>query len=382
MTAHPLARWLAPLLAEVPDVAFFDAHTHIGSNDPDGATCSSAQLLAMLEPLDARAVVFPMHEPGGYPPANDRIIAEARASNGRLVPFCRLDPAADAVTEARRCVDGGARGIKLHPRAEAFDLGSAEAREIFAFAHELRLPVLIHAGRGIPALGAHALALAQEFPEARIILAHAAISDLSWLWRHLPAHRNVFVDSSWWNPVDLLMLVTHVPPGQVLFASDAPYGGPALGAVLLLRCAIEARLTADQMRCLAGAQLEQLLAGGEPLDAGPAPGPPTAASDLALERVFSFLLVALGRAIVGASGHEAVALTRLAAAVDDCDPVAPTCAVVRELLDAHERLMAEVPPEDLYVASRTRARALAPLLLAAVLTKTPRAGLPASLTPA
>ena len=63
-----------------------------------------------------------MHEPAGYPPANDRVLEAAAASDGRLVAFCRVDPHATRCAEARRCLDAGARGIKLHPRAEQFTL--------------------------------------------------------------------------------------------------------------------------------------------------------------------------------------------------------------------------------------------------------------------
>ena len=69
------------------------------------------------------------------------------------MPFCRLNPNDAPVPEAERCLGRGAQGIKLHPRAEAFTLDHPEVRKIVALAHERRLPVLIHAGRGIPALG-------------------------------------------------------------------------------------------------------------------------------------------------------------------------------------------------------------------------------------
>jgi hypothetical protein len=61
-------------------------------------------------------------------------------------------------------------------------------RDIIALAHERELPVLIHAGRGIPALGQDTVKLSEEFRGARLILAHCAISDLAWLWRLLPDH--------------------------------------------------------------------------------------------------------------------------------------------------------------------------------------------------
>ena len=256
-----VTQWLDPLLAELPGLSFFDAHTHIGSNDPDGARCTAEELLALLAVVDARAVVFPMREPDGYPEANDRVVSEAAVSEGRLVPFCRLDPHEDPVGEASRCVERGARGIKLHPREEAFALDAASVRRVFAFAHERRLPVLIHAGRGIPALGRHSLDLAAEFPDSRVILAHAVVSDVSWIWGHLADHPNVFIDTSWWNPVDLVTLFAYVPPGRILFASDAPYGMPVMNAILTLRCALQVGLSAEQVTTVMGDQLDRLLAG-------------------------------------------------------------------------------------------------------------------------
>ena len=57
------------------DCELFDAHTHLGQNDPDGMRQSPEELLRGLRGCDARGCfVFPMHEPDGYPPANDFVI--------------------------------------------------------------------------------------------------------------------------------------------------------------------------------------------------------------------------------------------------------------------------------------------------------------------
>lgn len=317
-----------------------------------------------------------MHEPGGYGEANDLILSEAAGSGERLVPFCRLNPNDGAVAEARRCIDLGARGIKLHPRSDDFALDSPESREVFALAHEHRLPVLIHAGRGIPALGEHTLELSADFPEAKIILAHAAATDLSWIWRHLPGHPNLFIDTSWWVPVDLMILFFYVPPGRILFASDVPYGAPALNAVLTLRCALQAGLDAEQIEAVCGKQLERLLAGEEPIDLGPAPGAPQLPADLILERVYLYLMAGLARLIVGSSAEDVVGLARLACKVDGDSPQAATCETIAALIDFQARSIAQVSAEDLATPSTQRLSLLAPLLLGATLAVTPAVAAP------
>jgi hypothetical protein len=57
------------LVSDVGGLDLYDAHTHIGANDPDGFRQTPEELLAWLAPVDARGVVFPMHEPDGYPEA-------------------------------------------------------------------------------------------------------------------------------------------------------------------------------------------------------------------------------------------------------------------------------------------------------------------------
>ena len=312
-----------------------------------------------------------MHEPDGYGEANDVTLAEAERSEGRLVPFCRLNPNDGAVAEAKRCIELGARGIKLHPRSDEFLMGSPEAREIFALANDHALPVLIHAGRGIPALGRHTLEYSEEFPAARIILAHAAVSDLSWIWRHMPDHPNVFIDTSWWVPADLTFLFSCVPPGQILFASDVPYGSPALNAILTLRCGLEAGLTAEQLTGVCGASLERVLAGEEASDLGPAPGAPDTERDLVLERVYLYAMAALARMIVGADAEEVIGLAQLAASVEDDAPQAATCWTMSELIGLQMESLAEVAAKELATPSTQRLALLTPLLLAATLAATP-----------
>jgi uncharacterized protein len=361
--------WWERLRADFGELALFDAHTHIGQDDPDGVRQTAPELLAVLGKADARGVVFPLHEPAGYPPANDRVMAAAAESGGRLVAFCRVDPRADAVAEATRCLDAGARGIKLHPRAERFALSEPAVRDVVAVAHDRRVPVLIHAGRGIPALGRDTVQLAGEFPDARLILAHAAISDLAWLWRVLGDHPNVLIDTAWWDPADLMALFALVPPGNIVWASDSPYGLPLTSAALHLRLAAQAGLDAAALRSIAGGQTRRLLDGGDLIDAGPAPGAPRPIDPL-LERVVSHASQAVARTFGGGDASESIALTRLACGVGEDGPHAELFAAVLGLLDLYEEHLAP-PPKG-----RRWPIALRLVLAAATVARTPDVPVP------
>jgi hypothetical protein len=359
-----LAPWWEQTRSLLPPVSLFDAHTHIGVDDPDGFTCTADELLATLAPAASRAVVFPMHEPAGYPPANDHVIATALEHSDVLVAFCRVNPRDGAAAEVRRCIDLGARGIKLHPRAEEFGMLDPGVREIVAVADEHRLPILVHAGRGIPALGAHILEYATAFPRARFILAHAGVCDLAWIWDGIADHPNVFFDTAWWSAADLLALFSLVPPGQILYATDIPFGTPRQTGIGVFRAALQAGLNPEQLASVASGQLERIIAGEDTLDVGPAACPQGPRSDPLLSRANYFLTAAFATALAGGSSLEFIDLARLACQVGDGAPQAAHCAAIVALTDlALASPVGETLPE--------RIAHIQPLVTAAAIAATP-----------
>ena len=356
----------------MPSVEIFDAHTHIGQNDPDGFSSSLEELTESLAAAGARATVFAMHEPDGYPRANDSVIEDAKCSEGRLMPFCRLDPAREPLAEAERCLARGAVGLKLHPRAEDFALDTPSLEPVFAMADERRLPVLVHAGRGIPALGAHAVAVCERHPGLRLILAHAGICDLSWIWRAALDLPNLFFDTAWWSPSDLLALYALVPPGNIVFASDAPYSTPSFAAYMNLRYALQTGLSPEQIEIVFSRQLARIVAGEEPIDAGPAPGGALHDHDTLLERAYAFLLASIGQMFRGVEPDETLALTTLACKVSDDAPQAETCAAIVRLLELRE----QAPPDD---RPERFAHGIAYVVAAAGLARTPDVPMPGGL---
>jgi hypothetical protein len=181
---------------------------------------------------------------------------------------------------------------------------------------------------------------ATDHPGANVILAHAGISDLAWIWRRAAERPNVYFDTSWWNPADLITLYSLVPPSQILYGSDAPYGRPLMSVTLAVRCGLQAGLTVEQMQGVMGGQLARLLDGEAPLDLGSPNGNGTAEVDLLLERVASCLVFSIGPAFGGVPPlvAEGLALARLACEVGDEAPQAEACQAVLDLLDQFDEM--------------------------------------------
>lgn len=277
-------------------LAPFDAHAHTGV-DVDGSARTSAEHVAALEAIGGRSVIFPFCVAGGYEPENRRVVAEAGRDPERLVPYARLDPRVSAAADAVAALEGGARGFKLHPRGESFRLEHPGVEAIFGVAAGARVPVLIHAGGGVGSFGPILTELAARHRRCPIVLAHAGVSDLAWLWRVVPEHPNLYFDTSWMNTVDLLALFSQVPPGRILYGSDAPYMDVEAQLAITLRCAHFAELPEDTIGLIAGGQMEALLAGERPHDAGPAPGLPRRPISVEANRLASSL-VAFGGAVL------------------------------------------------------------------------------------
>jgi hypothetical protein len=262
-----LAQFADEARSLVPDkTRIVDVHTHLGA-DEDGHSLDLPTLLRQLDQVGiGQACVFALHDPDrvpGYRVPNDRVLAWASQTEGRLIPFCRLDPADDPIGEAERCLALGARGIKLHPRAQTFGFGDGKADGIFRLAEEARVPVLIHAGRGMAPIADGLCDLALRHPGAPLILAHGGIADQAVFAHRLRDHPAAFYDSSVFGPLDLLELYARVPPERVVFGSDPPYGRPLLGLYVTVRAAAAAGVGEDGMRALLGGTAEAILSGGD-----------------------------------------------------------------------------------------------------------------------
>jgi predicted TIM-barrel fold metal-dependent hydrolase len=263
-----LARYEAIVQDELPAGAdIVDAHTHIGT-DIDGMVADRDDLLDVQRRTGiSRSFVFCLDEPDrepGFSAANDRTLAHAEAASGELVPFVRLDLQASPVEEAVRCIDRGARGIKLHPRAQRFLPSDARLEPVFELAADRGVPILIHGGRGLPPI-ADDLGRLHERYGATLIIAHAGIVDMEAMARNFAGRAGVFFDTSTFSVLDLLDLFRLVPAEQVLYASDYPYGTQPQSLLSTLRAARISGLDEETLRGILGGYANRIADGGAPV---------------------------------------------------------------------------------------------------------------------
>ena len=220
------------------------------------------------------------------------------------------------------------------------------------------------------AVGENAVTLTRRYPDARLILAHAAVSDLAWICAEMPGHPNLLVDTAWWSPGDMMAMFKLIPSGQIVWASDSPYGRPMNSAVTHLRFAIQAGVGPEALRSIAGGQIERVLAGEELESHGRPPGEPEPISPH-LERVVDHLVGAVAQVVTGNQPTEPVSLARLC-----CDACGDDDA--RPLLDQILALLARAGELAADESGDVRFPPSAILLTAALsIARTPRAPRPA-----
>ncbi len=360
---------------EMPQGApVFDAHTHLG-NDIDGMVGDRDELLEIQTRFGIeRAFVFCLDEPDrhpGFTAANQRTLAHAEAGNGSLVPFVRLDLDESPVEEAARCLDAGAKGIKLHPRAQRFLPDDDRLEPVFALAAERAAPILIHGGRGLPPIADGLGRLLDKHEPPALIIAHAGIIDLAAMARNFAGRPGVFFDTSVWSPFDLLDLYRQIPPEQIVYASDYPYGRQPNSLLMAVRTARAAGFDDAQLRMLLHGTAARIADGLPPIT----PTSPLGATDVTYPVTFARIHQNLTMASMMLWLRQPDTFGVLGLALNACDERAnghrETTERIRELiLAARDVWDAAIGVEDEVAHRRLTRRAFQLTQLASVLAVT------------
>jgi hypothetical protein len=330
------------------DAIVVDAHTHLGA-DEDGQSLAPDQLVEFLDQVSprARACTFPFHDPErspSYRVPNDRVLRWADEAGGRLYPYCRLDPGENPVPEAERCIALGARGIKLHPRAQAFGFGNDAAESIWKVADEANVPILIHAGRGMPPMDPLA-DLALRYPDVVLILAHAAIADQGMFASRLREHPNTYYDTSTFSMFDQLELFARIPLERIVFASDVPYGRPIGALHTVLRVAAYAGLDETERTTLVGGTMLGILERRPPAEPRQPRVPEIRPVSGRLARINGYLMMSFAAAISSGPPPDftralpSISLARAVCRDPDPGAVGPALERIDLLLSTAEQLV-------------------------------------------
>lgn len=181
----------------------------------------------------------------GYPPVtNDFVAACVAAHPDVFCGFASVDPLTGpaAAAELERAVrELGLRGLKMHPGAQGFSPDDRDLYPIWETASALGVPLLVHTGTtglgaGMPGGGGIRLgganpmlldALAADFPDLQIVMAHPA-----WPWQDeqiaVALHKpNTWIDLSGWSPryfaPELVREIGGRLQDRVLFGTDYPF---------------------------------------------------------------------------------------------------------------------------------------------------------------
>lgn len=190
------------------------------------------------------AVVFTVDATTNFahPPLSmDEIIDGAARHADVLIPFGSVDPnREDALDETLRLIDRGVRGFKFHPTVQAFRPDDERFAAQYRAIEDARLVALFHTGQtgigaGMPggrgmrlslSNPMHLDAVAAEFPDLQIIMAHPSVP-----WQDealsVATHKhNTWIDLSGWSPkyfpAELVRYANSVIRDRVLFGSDFP----------------------------------------------------------------------------------------------------------------------------------------------------------------
>jgi len=213
-----------------------DAHAHLGPCRVFGLNVTTEELITTMDQhrIDA-SVVQPSPGAPDAVAMHNQIADLAEKHPGRIYGLVSLNPHVgkeDYFKEAQRCVkELGFVGLKIHTIGHAVLPLSEDADTVFQAARELKVPVMVHSGPGIPfALPSLCIPKARQYPDVSIIIAHAGFTILTGeAWVAATECDNIYLETSWLFGDDVLWLIDSLGADRVMMGADLPKNvGPAM----------------------------------------------------------------------------------------------------------------------------------------------------------
>jgi predicted TIM-barrel fold metal-dependent hydrolase len=217
-----------------------DGHTHFAGPGKGFPPNTVEDLLVIMDGngIDSIVTCAPYSSIGKdrtYDDANRFLVKSMSKAPGQIIGFLRVNP--HLQEHALRSIEDGVKnqgfkGVKVHPRNEAFAINSEElAFPIAELASKLKVPILIHTGEpdtygfAQPTLVGD---LADSFPDLTLIIGHMgkrlyedAICVARWF-------ENIILETSFRSHRDIARAVKRVGADRVAYGSDMPFGVPEI----------------------------------------------------------------------------------------------------------------------------------------------------------
>jgi len=245
-------------------------------SNPRSKLASAEELLASMDEagVDVSVIAgFAWSEMELCRQTNDYLLEAAVRSDGRLLPFCCVQPRAgdEARSEMQRCAAAGARGVgELRPLNQGYDLSDSEEAGLLAWASSsYDLPLLLHVsepvGHRYP--GKEGLDLAplyrfiESFPGVTIVAAHwgGGLPFYALMPEVRDALGSTYFDTAatplLYDPSIYRRAIDLVGADRILFGSDFPL----LSQARCLAQAREADLPEEEQRLILGENARRLL---------------------------------------------------------------------------------------------------------------------------
>lgn len=124
--------------------------------------------------------------------------------------------------------------LKLHPSMHNYYLptyspypGEAVKKivyPVFDKARELNVPVMIHQGETPYAMPCQIAPIAETYPDVPIVVAHSGANNIPGLANDAillaRTHENVYLGTSWVQPMELIQMYYSIGPSKIIFESD------------------------------------------------------------------------------------------------------------------------------------------------------------------
>jgi len=210
-----------------------DTHAHLGECCVFGLLSTEEEMLRRMEECNIDATIVQPY-PGAKEAkkTHDQIADLCARHPGRFFGLASLSPHNDTAVyerEVERCIkDLKFVGVKLHTIGHGVNPLSDDGDRVFAAAHALGVPAMVHTGPGVPfALPSLCIPAANKYPGLSIILAHAGFAVFS-AEAQVAASvcGNLFLETSWCIGEDIRWMINTIGADRVMMGADLPSNVP------------------------------------------------------------------------------------------------------------------------------------------------------------